>query len=369
MQNTIEVLWEYFYHTKPLTFLEFVQEFKSLKHLFPVVKSALKNFDERSKDLSSYPGEIYVQGAVGIGKGMYCYLVFLYRVYLFLLLKEPRQLIGWAPPTPITAAIIGPRSDETLKGIIHFIQSTGSATFEISSATDKTVKADCWLDYDEDGNPFFESKYGNRLFFKAIKTQVDLIGIQPAVNYFESDDYELYNTLVTRVRARFGLEAKPFLSTIIVDKFPNNLYSDLLDQTIKEKENEDHALVERFSPLFYKYCDNYEEVSLYYMININNGLVEKLGPKVAYEEWKPFPKEWKGTDLHKLATDNPESFIKDILGIPLPSPLAKDYRVTDSLSALQAARNLIRDYNMQISFDSAGFYLSIPNVNTKIKVY
>ena len=85
MQNNTKVLWEQYYHTTPLTFWEFVQEFKSLKSLFPCVENALKKFDKRSENLSTYPSEIYVQGAVGIGKGVYCSLIFLYRIYLFLL--------------------------------------------------------------------------------------------------------------------------------------------------------------------------------------------------------------------------------------------------------------------------------------------
>ena len=84
MQNNTKVLWEQYYHTTPLTFWEFVQEFKSLKSLFPCVENALKNFDKKSQNFYTYPSEIYVQGAVGIGKGVYCTLIFLYRIYLFL---------------------------------------------------------------------------------------------------------------------------------------------------------------------------------------------------------------------------------------------------------------------------------------------
>lgn len=121
MQNNTKVLWEQYYHTTPLTFWEFVQEFKSLKSLFPCVENALKKFDKRSENLSTYPNEIYVQGAVGIGKGVYCSLIFLYRIYLFLLLKDPCEVLHLAPSAPIHAVFIGHRADQTLKGIINFI--------------------------------------------------------------------------------------------------------------------------------------------------------------------------------------------------------------------------------------------------------
>lgn len=379
MQNAIDVLWENFYHTKPLTFWEFVQEFKSLKSLFPCVKDALKRFDESTKLLSTYPSEIYVQGAVGIGKGVYCYLVFLYRVYLFLLLKEPHKLMSWSPLAEIGAVVVGPRSEETVKGIINFIQSAGSTTFEILAATretNNTGKADCLLYYDKKGNPVFESKYGNRLTFKAATHQGTLIGLQPAVSYFESDDYDLYCSLVKRVNARFGLQNKVLFSTIIVDKFPNNLYSDLLDQTIKEKEKEANVLVERFVYYFYKNVENEEFWKDRHdcMIDPDTGKVErKDAENVEGLNWICFPGVYKSTtgemNLYEMAKKDPEAFIKDILGLPLAFPLSKEYKVTDELSALQTVRKLIKDYHIKITYGNDGMYLAIDEVNTKIKVY
>ena len=391
MQNAIDVLWENFYYTKPLTLWEFVQEFKSLKSLFPCVKDALKRFDESTKMLSTYPSEIYVQGAVGIGKGVYCYLVFLYRVYLFLLLKEPHKLMSWSSSAEIGAVVIGPRADETLKGIINFIQSAESNIFGIGheyenndkkvvseivwSTKDETV-TNLWLEKGLDGRFYFKAKNGNKLVFEAVKHQGGLMGLQPAINYFESDDYDLYCSLVTRVQARFGLQNKALFSTIIVDKFPNNLYSDLLDQTIKEKEEEANVLVERFVYYFYKDVENEEfwGDKHDYMIDPDTGKVErKDAENVEGLNWICFPGVYKSTtgemNLYEMAKKNPETFIKDILGLPLTTPLSKEYKVTDELSALQAVRKLIKDYHIKITYGNDGMYLAIDEVNTKIKVY
>lgn len=391
MQNAIDVLWENFYYTKPLTFWEFVQEFKSLKSLFPCVKDALKRFDESTKMLSTYPSEIYVQGTVGIGKGVYCYLVFLYRVYLFLLLKEPRKLMSWSPSTEIGAVVIGPKSDEILKGIVNFIQSTESNIFGIGheyenndkkvvseivwSTKDETV-TDLWLEKGLDGRFYFKAKNGNKIVFEAVTNQGGLMGLQPAISYFESDDYDLYCSLVTRVQARFGLQNKVLFSTIIVDKFPNNLYSDLLDQTIKEKEKEANVLVERFVYYFYKDVENEEfwKDKHDYMIDPDTGKVErKDAENVEGLNWICFPGIYKSTtgemNLYEMAKKNPEAFIKDILGLPLTTPLSKEYKVTDELSALQTVRKLIKDYHIKITYGNDGMYLAIDEVNTKIKVY
>ena len=58
-----------------------------------------------------------------------------------------------------------------------------------------------------------------------------------------------------------------------------------------------------------------------------------------------------------------------LLGLPAEPPFSKEYKVTDSLSALQTVRKLIKDYNMQMTFDKDGFYLSIPETDAKLKVY
>lgn len=388
MQSTINVLWEDYYHTKPLSFWEFVQEFKTLKYLFPCVANALKRFDKASKNFYKYPSEIYVQGAVGIGKSVYCYLVFLYRVYLFLLLKNPQKLMDWAPSVTPSAIIIGPRSHETLKGIIHFIESAGSLTFSLShvskatefrieTTVDYISKGKNQIDFDleksQNGEYIFKSKYGNKLVFRAAKSQCDIIGTIPAISYLEEGDYDAYNALITRVNARFGHAMKIMFSTVIVDKYPNNLYSDLLDQTIKEKEYEGNVLVERFVPIFYRDCERDDEmfqIKRPFLINLDTGEV-KARKEVTSDEgiWFPFPADWKGMNLVEKAFEDPATFIKDILGLPILSPFSQEYKVTDSLSALQTVRKLIRDYNMQITFGKEGTYLSIPEVNTKIKVY
>lgn len=389
MQNAIDVLWENFYDTKPLTLWEFVNEFKSLKPLFPCVTDALDRFDKASKDLVTYPSEIYVQGAMGIGKGIYCYILFLYRVYLFLHLKDPKKLIGWASTVDIGACIIGPKSDEVLKGVVNFIQSAESKIFCINHecesdstaivskvvwAAEGVTQLEQWVEKELDGSYSFRARNGNKLVCKAIKTSAELLGIQPAISYFtESSDYELYSKLVSRVSARFGLQNKALFSTIIVDKYPNNLYSDLLDQTIKEKEKESNVLVERFVYYFYRDCktdeDFYKEDHPY-MIDPDTGKVERKDAKdVEGLNWICFPEKYRNIDLYEMAKENPETFIRDILGLPLTSPLSKEYKVTDELSALQTVRKLIRDYHIQVRFGEGEMYLEIPDVNTKIKVY
>ena len=386
MQNNTKVLWEQYYHTTPLTFWEFVQEFKSLKSLFPCVENALKKFDKRSENLSTYPSEIYVQGAVGIGKGVYCSLIFLYRIYLFLLLKDPYEVLHLTPSVPIYAVFIGHRADQTLKGIINFIESAGSTIFDITQVVSTSKSAETmvinyssnqslpefWAKRELNGGITFKSKYGNSISLRVIKTAADLIATQPLISYFESSDPDMYKNLIHRVNSRLGLAEKLMFSTIIVDKYPNNLYSDLLDQVIQEKENCTNALVERFVPIFYKGCFTELDkckIESAYKICLSTGKIEKVQDYTSDGHWVRFPMKWNGMDLLEKATKDPENFIRDILGLPVESPFSKEYKVTDSLSALQTVRKLIKDYNMQMTFDKDGFYLSISETDAKLKVY
>lgn len=386
MQNNINVLWEQYYHTTPLTFWEFVQKFELLKSLFPCVENALKKFDKLSKNLSTYPSEIYIQGAVGIGKGVYCTLIFLYRIYLFLLLKDPYEALHLAPSVPIHAVFIGPRANQTLKGIVNFIESAESTVFgitQILSVSESTRTMiinyssesnliNFWAEKGMNNEITFRSKYGNSISLKVIKSAADLIGTQPLISYFESSDSDLYKNLINRVSSRLGLAEKMMFSTIIVDKEPNNLYSDILDQIIQEKENCINTLVERFVPLFYKDCYTEEDklkVESCYKISLGSGKIVKANTDTDGSNWVKFPKMWNNINLFEKASENPEVFIRDIIGLPILAPFSCEYKITDALSALQTVRKLIKDYNMQMTFEKNGFYLSVPELDTKLKVY
>lgn len=370
MQNTTNVLWENFYYTKPLTFWEFVQDFKDLKPLFPCVESALKDFDESVKRL---PREVYVQGAIGIGKGIYCYFVLLYKIYLFLLLKNPSEIFSHAPGVTYSILFAGSHSEDVFNGLLNFVQNTGSGLFSLVQASDtsdnffediKIVYArpdsqvNFWIRKDQEGKYWFQSVFGNKLEVAIFRDDADIIGRQPVISYLAEPDYELYRKVEMRVAARFF--NLPF-TTIIVDKAPNNLYADVLDQIIKEKESNPIAVVERFCPLFYKDCKTAEdilEISHKYAINILTGEVKNRDDEnVSGLDWSCFPEEWGQLNLYRMAKTNPEAFIRDILGKPLSKPLSKDYKVSDTLDAMYTIKNLINNYHIRIQFGSDGMFL------------
>lgn len=370
MQNTTNVLWENFYYTKPLTFWEFVQDFKDLKPLFPCVESALKDFDESSKKL---PREIYVQGAVGIGKGVYCYFVLLYKIYLFLLLKNPSEIFSHAPSIEYSAIFAGSHSEDVFNGLLNFIQATGSGLFSLTHVTGNSKEyfedlridyarpdspVEFWIKKDLEGKYWFQSSFGNKLEAVIVRNDWDIIGRQPVISYLAEPDYELYRKVDSRVSARFF--NLPF-TAIVVDKSPNNLYTDVLDQIIKEKENDPIAVVERFCPLFYRDCKTVEDILKMnhpYVINDLTGEVRNRDEEgISGLNWSCFPEKWGQLDLYKMAKTNPEAFIRDILGKPLPGPLSTEYKVSDALSAMNTIKNLINNYHIQIQFGDEGMFL------------
>lgn len=380
MQNQINVLWENICNSTPLTFWEFVQEFNSLKSLFPVVERALKDFDILSKSVSSYPCEVYTQGPTGIGKSVYNYLILLYRIYLHLQLKDPHLLFSFSEHAELSVVIIAPNRMNYEKGLLHFIESTGcNSLFNIYENEDEKVdsKLSVCVNVQKDGITF--NMNGNELKLVIVQNESSLIGTQPVVSYinFEDEDpdamYEKYNSLVRRVNSRFYGLNKWLYTTIIVDKYPNNLYSDLMDQKIKEAESNPHVIVERFTPIWMRDCKSYTDIAQikndYYM-TLDDGTVYDVvdGYVPPIDDVIVFPRFWKNIDLYKMATENASVFIRDMVGIPLIKPLGVKVEVTNGLSALQACRKLIKDYNIQIVCSEGGIYLKIPDIRTSIKV-
>ena len=395
MQNASDVLWESFYTSKPLTFWEFIQTFKNLKSLFGCVENALKRFDARSKNFQNYPDEIFVQGPVGIGKGLYCYLILLYRIYLFSLLKNPWGFFNFAPSATFGVVLLGSHSKDHKKGLMHLIKDAQSTIFNVMDSNNEkndyhtSTGFICMKEF-LDGEVRFCAQNGNTLnlyYSKNVNDWTALIGTNPVIVYIDTMElpkaWELYNEALTRIRSRFWHFNQIFFTTILVDKYPNNLYEDILDQHIQQVENDPNSLVERFVPSWLKYCKNpedFEEVekTYDYFINTENGKVYPIGKDTDIKSIKDdkrlvmFPSTWNtyagSINLLDMANSDPDIFIRDWIGWPLSMPLKMELKVTDSISALTALRQLIKNYHIQIISGEEGMYASVPEVNTKIKI-
>lgn len=393
MQNAIDVLWENYYIKKPLTLWEFVQKQTNLIKLFPSVEKALKRYDEISLKEPLRVGEVYLTGPIASGKGIYSYIVMAYRLYLAMLLKNPKtEIFKFSPKSELSLLYCGDRSDEMLKGFISFlekIQDWNNPMFVINEGKKTETRVDAITINTHEGEGWPTANYGdNEIVFKYAKNSSGFIGTNPVVvefDYTSSNDaestWEMFNKLEDRMHSRFL--NKDLFTSLIVEKYPDNLYSDLMDQHIQELQiypGESKYLIERFVPPYLRNITRKEdEPKDSCFIDLFTGYAGDLSELKEYKIKYPenptmnFPSVYStaGGDMELLpfAKEHPKQFINDFLGIPIPRPFTTDVRVTDTLSALQAVRKLIKDYHIKITYGNDGMYLAIDEVNTKIKVY
>lgn len=403
MQNQIKVLWESYYVKKPLTFWEFVEKQTNLKQLFGCIEISLKTYSvEFDKNLTK-TSEVYASGAVGIGKGVYAYLIIAYRLYLGMLLKNPKEeIFKFAPTTEISCLFAGKHCDEKLASFLGFlrgIQDNENPLFVfLEGKGNFKVAGDQIVICKDENERYFACYKDNKIAFRAIKSNAEMLCTNPLIVDYDADGYEtatamrMYENIRHRLIARFG-PAKDLFSCLLVEKSPNNLYNDLLDQHIHEIEKNYEYLVERFVPIYMKHVKSYKDVPQLpkntHFIDVSSGVVGCIENLESYIRQHPssdtreFPASVqqafteeitkksfvKEDELLDLALEDPKRFVNEILGEPIPNPYKTTIEVKDALGALQTVRKLMLDYQIQFTFEERnGAYLSIPELNTKIKI-
>ncbi len=412
MQSKIAALWESYYIKKPLTFWEFVEKQTNLKSLFGCIEIALKSYEKEFERNPCKVTEVYASGAVGIGKGVYAYMIVAYRLYLAMLLKNPKKdIFQIAPTCELSCMFAGGHCDEKLIGFLHFlqgIQSPEDPLFVFEEGKQLVKFTNAIVIYKDENGKYSAHFNENEIAFRTAKSVAELLGTNPLIVDYDTDLYEtatamrFLEQIQRRMKSRFG-PLKDLLTCLLVEKSPNNLYNDLIDQHIWkiEKEymdqglNESKYLVERFVPIYMKNVKTANDLKQLpkntHFIDLLNGEVGEIWYFDTYVSRHPkndireFPANGKqytfanqgvsevfvkenDTELFDLAFEDPKRFVNEILGEPIPNPYKITIEVSDALGALQTARKLILDYQMQFTFDRDGAYLAIPELNTKIKI-
>lgn len=412
MQSKIAALWESYYIKKPLTFWEFVEKQTNLKSLFGCIEIALKSYEKEFERNPCKVTEVYASGAVGIGKGVYAYMIVAYRLYLAMLLKNPKKdIFQIAPAAELSCLFAGGHCDEKLIGFLHFlkgIQNPDDPLFVFEEGKQLKEFTDAIVIYKDENRKYSAHFNENEIAFRTAKSVAELLGTNPLIVDYDTDLYEtatamrFLEQIQGRMKSRFG-PLKDLLTCLLVEKSPNNLYNDLIDQHIWKIEkdymdqglNESKYLVERFVPIYMKNVKTANDLKQLpkntHFIDLLNGEVGEIWyfdtyvsrhPKNDIREFpangrqytfanqgvsEVFVKE-NDTELLDLAFEDPKRFVNEILGEPIPNPYKMTIEVSDALGALQTARKLILDYKMQFTFDGEGSYLAIPELNTKIKL-
>lgn len=390
MQNVIKVLWENYYKETPLTLWEFVKKQTRLTHLFYCVEEALKRYDQTFYDNPLNVGELYLSGPIGTGKGTYANIIMAYRLYLSMLLDDPKERIfKFSGQTPLDLIYFGNRSDIHVQAFIHFIegiQDPENPIFYVNHTEDCIEKENVIVINTYNGKRFPTANYkGNEVVLRWAKNNGGLVGANPLIVHLDCEDglepsavWDYYQTIVNRMESRFGMN-KDLFTSLIIEKYPDNLYSDLMDQHIHNQKVRGAYLVETLAPPYMRDV-NPKEAALAnkYFIDIYTGCIDELSKEKDYMKKNPggftvrFPEFYEtaggSINLLEIAKKNPKNFINDFLGLPVPVPLVEDFKVTDSLSALNTVKKLIEDYHIKLEFEQYGLYLTIPGTDMKIKV-
>lgn len=114
------VEWENYFTEKPLSFDDFVKTYKNYDIIYPHIL-------EKVKQISGHPEklEYFIQGFVGSGKSTLVNLLVAYKVYLFLLLKSPKDFFGFSPRTQFNLAIFAPNKKSatlTMNSILNTLE-------------------------------------------------------------------------------------------------------------------------------------------------------------------------------------------------------------------------------------------------------
>lgn len=374
MQSKITALWEFYYIKKPLTFWEFVKRQTNLKNLFSCVETALKTYEREFERAPYTVSEVYVTGALGVGKNVYTYLIIAYRLYLAMLLKNPKEAIFQIAPTcELSCVFIGLRHSDKLKMFLHFLREVQDEKDPIFNFNENASGITIF----QNSKGVYTARYqDNEIVFKSVTGVSDLLGVNPLIVDYDAAVYDTVTSIgflkqiQRRIDACFGF-SKNLFSCLVVEKSPNNLYNDLIDQYIERTI----CLVERFVPMYLRDIRDADQLPKNtHFIDLLNGTVDKVGNLDTYTTTHPeniirqFPAKVNNTNLLELAIKNPKEFINDFLGESIPVPCRVTSEFCEKLNILQNVRKMIIDNQIQFTFDKNGSYLSIVGLDTKIKL-
>ena len=185
----LNIYWENLYIEKPLTFWEFVQKQTNLKKLYFPVENALKTYHRLAQNplINAPLTEIYATGPTGIGKGVYCNLIIAYKIYLTLLLKEPKKLFDFSKSAHLDCVFIC-QYKGFAKNFVSFISSIQGENpiFKFNTLSGEGML----IQEDEDNNYYIKYK-DNEIVLRSGSSEYDLLGTNPVIVYLNCNGFEL----------------------------------------------------------------------------------------------------------------------------------------------------------------------------------
>ena len=348
--------WENYFTEKPLSFSEFVDTYDGKEQIFPHI---MEKIQEISKN--HIATEYYIQGIIGSGKTTLIYLLAAYKVYLFLLLKSPSSLFNLSPTSEYVMAVFGGSSRKTgslfAEGFSHFLSKIPFFRY----ASDNFSELDSAWTRNALNDVITFKHNGNELHCRMFVNDADLLGnnvvigimtelsfYQEACNISSEMIFRIFNKLRWRIDSRCKGN---FISLLIVEKSPNNIWGDLMDKYFYENviNNPKQMLItfQRYWVIF-KNKDPSADIDSY--INIYTG--EVSSNLLNNFDYIGFPSKFNGIDFLEKAKGCPEEFIKDYVGIPLQLGMNKK-----SYEVMKQIKDLMYKYNIDITYKHGKMYL------------
>ena len=351
--------WKESFTERPLSFVEFVDTYEHKDTIYPHILEKIKEISKKP-----FVHEYFIQGIVGSGKSTLIYLLTAYRVYLFLILKDPYKTFYLSPTNLLCMEVLGSKKGSRLflnaftsiLECIPFFKNTKKKTsldFESADSAWTTALP----------NDLITFKQGNSvLHCKSFKSNEDLIGVNVVIgimtglDYFQEDHnvsnayvYKLMSNLEGRINSR--VNGNP-LSALIVDKYTNNYWSDSIDKYIRDwvplTPTNMVITFQRYWEIF-KNKDPNAELDSWFDV-YEEKLVDK--PETITDNIINFPSSFNNIALKDIACNNPESFIHDFIGVPLQTGMNKS-----SFEIMKQIKKLMYMHNINLSYHDGKMYL------------
>lgn len=359
--------WETYFTEKPLSFNEFVDTYQRKDTMYPHI---LKTVDEVSKQPAKL--EYFIQGFIGSGKSTLINLLFAYKIYLYLILKSAQDFYGFSPSTKLCAVIYTPTNKSASFMINSLMQTLDGLPFfkkvrTLRECFDCKKTAIYTTAYPDDLLTFM--KGDNVLHLISAKDESDIVGINPIFGVLTELDnvkqqgipiesiFNFYQKLSQRIKSRCCGK----LSTIIVEKSPDNYYEDALDRYIYEIRDPSKMVI-LFHRFWEVFKDRDPDAAIDSTFNITTcSVVEKGQGIFPGDTFVKFPSVFQGMNLLKFARKNPERFLRDYVGMPV---MIKQHSLT--LFLMKDIVDKIHNNNLEICFKNGKAYLECPREGLSI---
>lgn len=356
--------WEKYFTEKPLSFKGFVEIYQQKEKIFPHILEKINVISNNPQYI-----EFFIQGFVGSGKSTLIYLLTAYKVYLFLLLKSPHELYGLSDDGKFFVMFYLPDKRYAELLIYAFINLLKDFPFfkEVKNLQEpdldnnvisfKTFESDDLLTF---------KKHNTFLHVKAAKNKYDLYGacvIMCIISEIgplrkrgvsSSEIFKFYKNVKHLIKSRYSGP----VNAIIVDKDPDNYYTDVFDRYISEhvqdSPTEMSITFQNYWELFRNLDPDSKIDSIFNLTTCR--VVDNMDDVLPGDNFIRFPSIFNNVNFLDKAKKCPKRFVNEVIGQPVCMNTC-----SPTYDAMVQVIDLINKHNLEISYKNGKVYLEQPD--------